>query len=276
MGTILTSSTRRSPDGQTDAVPKTKSATDPRGPAPTRILRSSHLSSESLDPVQCNALVDILYGIYNMTTYGCTRDEFAAVVFGAGDGRFVLFYDALDEFAGFSYAAFDYLEVAGRKHAVINAGVFFRPGNRGGAAAALFGLRQALRFKLREPRTPLAYVTRSSSPAVYRLLASTMPRLYPSRRHQTPDDVDALARAVSDRRSYVPVGASPWIVRSQAIPRDVSRMRPLEHDPDVQFYNALNPGSAEGESLLIWIPLDVANIVGGLFRLLRARLARSA
>lgn len=98
-------------------------------------------------------------------------------------------------------------------HAVINAGVFFRPGYHGGATAGLFGLRQALRFKLRAPRTPLAYVTRSSSPAVYRLLASTMPRLYPSRTRSTPPKIETLAMAVSGRRHYEPVGADPWVVR---------------------------------------------------------------
>jgi hypothetical protein len=77
----------------------------------------------------------------------------------------VLFYGECDELAGFTYA-----------------GVFFRLGYRGGSSAMLWGLRQALRLKLREPLTLVAYCTRSSSPAVYRLLASLMPDIYPSRR----------------------------------------------------------------------------------------------
>ncbi len=216
--------------------------------------------------------MDVLYDIYRQSARGCSRDDFAAVVFSAGDGRFVLFYDERDQCAGFSYVAFDHLEC--ENIAVINAGVFFRPGYRGGALAGLFGLGQALRFKLRSPRTPLAYATRSSSPAVYRLLASTMPRLYPSRSYSTPPEVERLAMAVSSRRHYQPIGADPWVVRSDAVPLDVSRMQRMSGDPDVRFYTAMAPGWAAGEAVVVWIPLDAANILAGVLRLVRARLAR--
>lgn len=239
-----------------------------------RIARGRYLQSGSLGPAELEELVDILYDIYRETACGCTRDEFADVVFKAGDGRFALFCDERDHYVGFSYAAFDFLQHGGTTQAVINAGVFFRPGYCGGATAAFFGLRQALRFKICSPRTPLAYATRSSSPAVYRLLASTMPRMYPNRRHPTPANIEALALAISSRRHYKPVGGNPWVVRSDAVPLDVACMRRLNHDPDVQFYTELVPRYAEGESVLVWIPLDLANIAGGLLRLLRARLLR--
>ncbi|MBI2698422.1 hypothetical protein [Mycobacterium gordonae] len=249
-----------------------RSTVGQRHPASARIVRRDHLNSASLGPAQLGALVDTLYDIYRQSARGCSRDEFAAVVFSAGDGRFMLFYDERDQCAGFSYVAFDHLE---RENiAVINAGVFFRPGYRGGAMAGLFGLGQALRFKVRSPRTPLAYATRSSSPAVYRLLASTMPRLYPSRSHSTPPEVERLAMAASRRRHYEPIGADPWVVRSDAVPLDVSRMQKLRGDPHVRFFTAMAPRYTEGEAVVVWIPLDVANILVGVLRLVRARLAR--
>lgn len=242
--------------------------------SPRRIVRREYLQLESLEAAQRSALLDRLYVIYSETVSGFTRDEFETHFFGAGEIRVALFYGTRDELAGFAYTSIERIEHAGRTQAVFNAGVFFLLGYRGGASAALFGLRQALRFKLREPSTPLAYFTRSSSPAVYRLLASTMPRAYPSRSHQTPADVDALVRAISVRRRYVPVGESSWIVHTPARPHDASRLRRLESDPDVRFYTELNPRFADGNSVLTWIPLDAANIVGALSRLLRARLAR--
>lgn len=254
------------------------SSTKPTHAGPTvskRVVRREYLRSADLDPEQRCALVDELYDIYGQTTHGCTSDEFAAVVFSAGDARFVLYYGEGDEFAGFSYAAFDRMQHEGRMHAVINAGVFFRPGYHGGSISGFFGLRQALRFKARHPFTPLAYLTRCSSPAVYRLLAA-VPRIYPSRNHDTPVDVEALAHAAGALRKYVPVGTNPWVVHSAAVPRDASRLRSLEHDPDVRFYNQLAPGYAEGDSLLVWMPLDVANIAGGFLRLVRTRRARSS
>ncbi len=240
---------------------------------PKRVVRREYLRSSSLAPEQRCGFVHQLYEIYSETTFGCTYDEFAAVVFSAGDGRFVLCYGEHDEFAGFSYTAIDHMEHQGRTYAVMNAGVFFRPGYHGGSITGFFGLRQALRFKLRHPLTQLAYVTRCSTPAVYRLLA-TVPRIYPNRNHQTPADVEALARAACAQRKYVPVGTNPWVVRSAAVPRDASRLRSLEHDPDVRFYNELAPGYAEGTSLVVWLPLDVANIAGGFVRLMYRRMMR--
>lgn len=239
-----------------------------------RIVRSEYLQSGSLGPAQLDDLVDTLYGIYRLSARGCTREEFAAVVFSAGDGRFVLFYGESDRCVGFSYVAFDHLQCGNVAYAVINAGVFFRPGYRGGVTAGIFGLSQALRFKLRSPRIRLAYVTRSSSPAVYRLLASTVPRIYPSRRLSTPSEIETLAMMVSDRRRYEPVDADAWIVRSDAVPLDVSRLQRISDDPDVRFYTAMVPRYGEGEAMVVWVPLDLINILAGLLRLLRSRLAR--
>lgn len=255
-------------------LPAPPSAADFLHDLPRRIVRSEYLRLASLDPSQRSSVIDQLYGVYSETVQGDTRDQFEAQVFGGGEVRLALFYGTRDELAGFTYAGIDRMEHRGRTHAVFCAGVFFRLGYQGGKSGALFGLREALRFKLREPRTPLAYCTRSSSPAVYRLLASTMPEIYPSRRYQTPANIEAVVRAFSVRRHYVPVSANSWVVRSGATPRNASRLRHINDDPEVRFYTELNPRYADSEALVVWIPLGPRNIIGGLSRLLRARLAR--
>ena len=246
----------------------------PTGPVVRRIVRSEHIGVAPSGGAQRSALVDRLYGVYSETVQGDTREEFEAQIFSTDELRLVLFYGECDELAGFTYAGIERVAHAGRRLAVFGAGGFFRLGYRGGSSAMFWGLRQALYLKLREPRTPVAYCTRSSSPAVYRLLASLMPEIYPSRRYVTPADIEALARMVSARRKYVPVAEGSWVVRSRAVPRDPSRLRRLNRDADVRFYTELNPRFADGESLLVWIPLDVVNTVRGLSRVLRVRLAR--
>ncbi len=164
-------------------VPAPPSAAPVRGDRPQRIVRSERLRLASLDASQRSTVIDHLYDIYSETVQGDTREQFEAQVFGGGEVRVALFYGTRDELAGFTFAGIHRMHHGGRTHAVFGAGVFFRLGYQGGKSSALFGLREALRFKLREPRTPLAYCTRSSSPAVYRLLASTMPEIYPSRRY---------------------------------------------------------------------------------------------
>lgn len=60
----------------------------------------------------------------------------------------------------------------------------------------------------------------------------------------------------------------------RAMPHNPSRLRRLETDPNARFYMEVNPNWANGESVLTWIPLTVANIAGGFFRLVRAGLSR--
>jgi hypothetical protein len=238
-----------------------------------RIVRSEYIQSSSLNPEQRRTLYDRLYEVYSDTVSGLAYHDLEALVFG-GECRLALYYGVDDELAGFSFARIERIEYAGRTHAVFCAGVLFRLGYRGGMPASFFGLRQALRFKLREPRTPLAYMTRSSSPAVYRLLASTMPRIYPSCKHETPAEVESLVRTYCAQWSYEPAGENPWIQRSPAMPHNPSRLRLRAQDPDARFYMEINPNWANGEAVLTWIPLTVANITGGFFRLVRARLSR--
>ncbi|MGV0746558.1 hypothetical protein [Mycolicibacter minnesotensis] len=234
-----------------------------------RIRRSEYLWPKSLGTVERQTLADQLYDVYRETVHGLTRDELADEVLGRNDVRVALFYGAKRELAGFSYVGIERIEHTTRQYAVFCASVYCRLGYRGGVPASLFGLREALRFKLHQPRTPLAYLTRCASPAVYRLIASTMPRVYPSFRHQTPDYVEALVRRLSARRNYIAVDGDPWIVRSVATPNDLSRLSRIEGDPQVRFFVELNPRFAEGSSLLTWTPLDAANIAGGLCRLAR-------
>ncbi|CDM77472.1 hypothetical protein DSM43518_03586 [Mycobacterium marinum] len=239
---------------------------------PREVARSEHLRSASLDATERADLVSRLYDVYCETVRGDTQDQLAARIFAGDEVRLIVYYGALGQVVGFAYAGLERMAATGDRHAIFYAGVFFRRGYHCGASAIFWGLRQALHFKLSEPRTRLAYCTRSSSPAPYRLLAATMPRVYPCRNHRTPPQVEALARAFSARMHYVPIGASPWIVHSGAIPRDAARLHSLEHDPHARFYRDLNPRFAEGEALLTWIPLDPANIAGGFVRLIRTWL----
>ncbi|MFL0181626.1 hypothetical protein [Mycobacterium sp. SMC-15] len=235
-----------------------------------RIRRKEYLQPASLCPSERSALADRLYPVLCETMSGFARNEFEEHVFARGV-RVGLFYGADGELAGFTYAGLDRVEHESRNHAIFSMGTFFRPGYHGGVQTALFGFRVALRFKLREPRTPMSYLTRSVSPASYRRMALVMPTLYPHSTRQTPAGVEALVGALIARWQYHPVAQDSWVVRSIATPHTVSRLRRIADDPETRFYLRLNPRFADGESLVVFIPLNTANIVGGLFRATCAR-----
>lgn len=136
----------------------------------------------------------------------------------------------------------------------------------------MFALTHGLRYKLREPRTRFAYVTRSTTPVVYRLFLKTFPRSYPNPELETPAHVEALIPVLSARRGYLPVTGNPWAVREVTSLRQPSRMNRLDNDPYVRYYTELNPRYAQGESVITWVCLDWVDIFRGIFRVLRGRL----
>ncbi|WP_241010579.1 hypothetical protein [Mycobacterium camsae] len=238
-----------------------------------RIAGSETVRSETLSAGRRAELLDRMYDVYTQTMHGHTREQFEQHLFGAGDLRLTLYRGASGEFAGFAYIGIQCVEHAGRPVAAFSAGGFFRPGyHDGGVSGMAFGLREALRFKLRRPGTALGYLARTSSPVAYRLFTRTMPRVYPSRGRPIPPDIDALVRKLAAGRGYRPIGADPWIVRSDAVPRNAAGMNRFESHPDVRFYRELNPH--HDEALLVWIPLTAVTMLGGLCRQVRLRLSR--
>lgn len=245
----------------------------PRRAAGGRVIRTEYLNSSSLGPVQRLALIDQLYEIYCATVCGDSRTEFEALIFAAGEVRLALFYGAHAELAGFSYAAVEVVKPRRRSYAAFFGGVYFRPGYHDGASAVLFAIRYALAFKLRRPQARMAYLTRST-PAAYRLLASAFPRHYPNRSCPTPDEVETLVRLLGERRGYVPVNGNPWVVHEENSQRNPRRLNRLHNDPYMQFFLQLDPNFAEGNSLVTWIPLDLANVAVAVVRLMRKRSVR--
>lgn len=227
-----------------------------------------------LSQSESRTIFDTLYALYLATCTGLSRTQFETLFAPNQDTRLALFYGDDGTLAGVSLASLTPVIHKEKEHAVFAAGVFFRLDYRGGAAGARFGLAEALKFKLRHPLTPLAYLTRANSPATYRLRLGTMSRAYPRPDAETPADVVELVRKVNAHRQTEAVDGSPWLVKATATPRDPQRLRAssLQQDSLARFYQEQNPQYAAGTSLQIWIPLDLPNILGALSRLARCAI----
>ena len=237
-------------------------------------LRTVRVTVRDLPPERRALLVGQLHDIYRMTSEGLDRQDFQAEVLPREDTRLGLFHAADAGLVGFSYATIYPFTHEGRPHAIFSAGVFFHPDFRGGSAAARFGLTEALRFKLTSPGTTLAYLSRACSPAPYLLFARTMDRFYPHRRHETTPAIESLVRAAARARGLTHVDDNLWVVHcSIAVPRRTSVRGAEEHERgqelDRRFYLHHNPGFAAGPALLVYMPLDLQNLMSGLWRAAR-------
>ncbi|MFV8750911.1 hypothetical protein ACNOYE_10215 [Nannocystaceae bacterium ST9] len=153
---------------------------------------------------------------------------------------------------------------------MFSAGVFCDLAYRGGRAAARFGLLEALRFKLRHPCRALAYLGLAVTPAPYVLHARVMRRFHPRRDVATPRLVEAWMRAAVEARGFEFVRPGVVAVRLRA--RDPARLGQAftDDDPDAAYYLERNPSWADHEALVVWVPLDLVNVLASLPRAMRA------
>lgn len=245
------------------------------------IVRTRRLDLDRLSPRARAELAARLHAIYCDTSDSMDLARFTEIILANGACRVALF-DARDgALAGFSAARIIRVEAGGHTHAVFAASIFIRSGYRGGgAASAAFGLTEAMRFRLREPRVPLWYLPMIATPAGYALAARLTRRFYPQRGVVTPPEVEALVKAATAARGLSAVDGDPWRVPSAIRTRAPERFRAarsLRGDPDVAFFEARNPdyGASRPTSLVVAIPLEVADIAVCLARALREQWAHA-
>ena len=248
----------------------------PGGPRKPGIRRTRAVSVSTMSDDEREQLVGALYPIYRESFTGFDRGTFArAILFRDPRARLGLYYGTDEKLAGFSSIKLERLEFDGRAHGVLHAGTYISERYRGGAASIRFGLREALRCKLRHPLTPLWYLAEMTNPAPYRLLARSMAVVYPHPDVPAPPVVVALTRAVAKLRGMrFDPARGPWVARYEHAARGARSAgargsATLRDDRYVRYYMSLNPEFAAGDDLLTCIPLDASNILAGLVPALR-------
>jgi hypothetical protein len=234
---------------------------------PVRSVERRHAAQ--LTSNEREALNERLFEICDRTIAGYDRESLQSFYLSPPGTVLGLCRGPRGELAGVVSAQILELEVGGVRGAVFSAAVFFDLAYRGGAAAARFGLLEALRFKLRHPRTPLAYMPIALSPAPYVLHTRTMSRVYPRRGVETPASVQAWMSAAARLRGFKSV--RPGLVEAPVRTRDATWLErsSLSDDPDAAFFAEMNPGWKDGHGLLLWVPLDLPNVLGSLPRTLQ-------
>jgi hypothetical protein len=251
-------------------------------PKRLRIHRTRVVAAASLSPAERADLARRLFAIFCQTFNGAELQLFAErTLFRSPDARIALFYGRSGELAGFASASVTRLESGGATHAIFNAGVYFDLRYNGGDAAARFGLLEALRLRVSSPGVRLWYVAETTSPAPYCLYGRTLNALYPHPERETPAEVTAIVRAFAEQRGMRQVGEDPHVARYDhgSVINDSGRVQQaasLRDDPFSAFFLRRNPSFAEGNRLLVAIPLDWKNVLFGLLCPLRALLRRLA
>ncbi|WP_428266811.1 hypothetical protein [Haliangium sp.] len=261
---------RRAPT-HADAVPS---------PRRLRITKTRRVTWWRLSEGERAHLADACYAMYCEESNTLDRDTFVARIFGHPSTRVGLFYGEDGALAGFFNVAIRKMAINGRTHGVFSAGVLIRPEYRGSSDAfALFGLTEALWRKLRSPLLPLAYLSLACSPAPYHRFWLIMPRMWPAPGVETPPYLDEAIRSIIKGRNLDAVEGDPWRVATFLRPHDPGRIQRwtqrVRNQVGLRFYESRNPTWHDPErptALLVWIPLELRDILGAMHRVVRLRL----
>ncbi len=222
-------------------------------------------------PAEHARLVDDTYRISLAYFPDDDRDGFEQAFLSGDRVWMFLFYGPDGALVGFNAVSCLWVRHEGKDHAVFKGVACIDAGYKLTWQARLPLLLEALAFKLRHPWTPAGYMGMAATPSGYRLLASLVPRLYPSREAAMPESIKALLLKATRMRGYEPVDEERLLVRSTsrlAHPERLRGSRSLQDDPHARFYLEQNP-DFDRFYLLVWVPLDLGNLALGAARVLR-------
>jgi hypothetical protein len=247
------------PPRRSRATTTEKAARTPRIP----ITRVEHFMLSELSSAERAKLVDDTYRISLAYFPDDDRDGFDRDFFSGDKVWVFLFYGPDGELAGFSSVYLVWVNHEGKDHAAFRGSVCID--------ARLPVVREALRFKLSHLRTPMAYFGMAATPSGYRLLTSSVPRVYPSRQAAMPEEIKALVLKAAEVRGYEVVDAERLLVHATSQVAEIERIqgsRALQHDPDARFYLQKNP-DFDRFYMLVWAPLDLADLARGAAQMIR-------
>lgn len=148
------------------------------------------------------------------------------------------------------------------------------PAFRGKGIIQRAALRLFSQERLRHPSRPIYWLFTSSTLNSYLLAVRNFPICYPR---------EGLAWPAREK-AYVEQGLKSlgieWDPSTGVVPRGgtsfyregvIDASDRSSSDPDVAFYARTNPGQANGDTLVVFAPLDAANIRSAAWRMIRPR-----
>lgn len=229
------------------------------------IARVEHLMLADVTGAAREKLIDDTFRISRAYFPDDDREGFEAA-FLKGDPTWVfLFYGQDDTLAGFAAVSNVWVHHEGEDHACFKGCVCVDSRYKLTWGARLPVVREALKFKLRHPLTPAGYMGMAATPSGYRVVTTSVPRVYPSRHEEMPGSVRELILKAVKVRGLELVDDERLLVRATsrlAEPERVRESRGLHGDPDARYYIERNP-DFENHYLMVWAPLGFRDLARG-------------
>jgi hypothetical protein len=234
------------------------------------IARVEHVMIADVKGAAYDKLVDDTYRLSRAYFPDDTREVFERDFLKGDPTWMFLFYGPDGALAGFAAVSNVWVHHAGEDHACFKGVVCIDSRYKLTWRARLPVVREALKFKLRHPLTPAGYMGMAATPSGYRVVTTSVPRVYPSRHEEMPASVRELILKAVEVRGLELTDEARLLVRSTsslAAPERVKESSNLNSDPDARFYLDRNP-DFENHYQMVWAPLCFGDLAGGAARML--------
>jgi hypothetical protein len=213
-----------------------------------------------------NPLLNTLYEFIAKSYHVADQEEFNLYFLKPEEaGELTILFGLNDEIAGLIRTTQQTINVSKKTVTAYIASMFFNPKYKINPSVSNFGLQSAIEYKLANPQQELVYLTFANTPFTYELLNQLSDILYPKIEQTIPEQVMTVFNAIKNHNGWKTTNHHPWVVSSPLVPiRGEASHCYNEAAEHSEFYLSANPDFMQGNSLLVFIPLHLANISYGL------------
>jgi hypothetical protein len=232
-------------------------------------LKITAIKSFQLDHQQTNIpehLIQMLYNFLRPYYHLTNQKVFQQLILRPGEkGELIVHYGLNQDIAAFT-RTFRQKVLIGRKQVIAySAFIYLNPIYRSCPTVTGTGLTKAIEYKLANPHEELIYVAFADNPLTYEFFSQLSDSIYPKPTHRVPDQIITVINALKRQNGWISTNSHPMIVNSTLMPIKNQDFN-LDEDESAlnEFYLSANPHYMQGNSLLVYIPLHLANIGYGL------------
>ena len=218
-----------------------------------------------------------MYSLYSRYYSGCDGELFTRDL--QEKDHVILLRNSTGQLCGFTtLLLIDFESDGGRKRAIFSGDTVIHREYWGTQALSLAWCRMAGTIKSQQPEVPLYWFLIVKGYRTYRYLPLFAKNFYPTWRHQTPADVQAMMDYLAAHRFGNAYKRELGIIRFQHsrghlagewadIPQHVTQHR------DVRYFLQRNPNYTQGDELVCFTELDENNLRSFALRAFREALA---
>lgn len=211
-------------------------------------------------------VIDNLYNFLAKSYHLANKDEFERLIVQPKvEGELTILYGINDEIAGFSRTYRQTVDLGRKQVTTYSAYIYLSPYIKVRPTVESVGLTLAIKEKLANPQEELIYLAFANNPQTYEFISQLSDSIYPKPYQIVPDQIITVINAFKKQYGWISTNNHPMIVNSPLVPlRSQSNISIDEGYELNEFYLATNPDYLQGNSLLVYMPLHLANINYGL------------